>query len=53
LADHLRIGDRAVVFAKSGVFKSMPADAAWSGIPAREHQMVLKALARIYKCNQA
>jgi UDP-3-O-[3-hydroxymyristoyl] glucosamine N-acyltransferase len=50
LADHLRVGDRAVIFAKSGVFKSVPADAAWSGIPAREHQMVLKALARIYKC---
>lgn len=50
LADHLRIGDRAVVFAKSGVFKSVPQDAVWSGIPARDHQTVLKALARIYKC---
>lgn len=50
LADHLRIGDNAVIFAKSGVFKSVPARALWSGIPAREHQMVLKALARLYQC---
>jgi UDP-3-O-[3-hydroxymyristoyl] glucosamine N-acyltransferase len=53
LADHIRVGDRAVIFAKSGVFKSVPANAVWSGIPARDHQTVLKTLARIYKCGQA
>jgi UDP-3-O-[3-hydroxymyristoyl] glucosamine N-acyltransferase len=52
LTDHIRIGDRAVILAKSGVFKTVPSNAVWSGIPAREHQAVLKALARIYKCDR-
>jgi UDP-3-O-[3-hydroxymyristoyl] glucosamine N-acyltransferase len=52
LTDHIRIGDRAVILAKSGVFKTVPQNAVWSGIPAREHQAVLKALARIYQCDR-
>lgn len=49
ISDHLRIGDNAVVWAKSGVFKSLGPNKKYSGIPAREHQAVLKAVARLYK----
>lgn len=49
ISDHLTIGDRVIVYAKSGVFKSLPKDGKYSGIPARKHQMVLKALARLYR----
>ncbi|MCX7994333.1 MAG: UDP-3-O-(3-hydroxymyristoyl)glucosamine N-acyltransferase [candidate division WOR-3 bacterium] len=49
ISDHLKIGDNVVIHAKSGVFSSLAPDKRYSGIPAREHYMVLKALARLYK----
>ena len=49
VTDHVSIGDNVVVYAKSAVFKSIPPDQAYSGIPAREHQAVLRALARLYR----
>ena len=50
VSDHVRIGRNAIVYAKSAVFKSIPASGVWSGIPARPHQAVLKALSRLYRC---
>lgn len=49
ISDHLKIGDNVIVYAKSGVFKSLRRNQSYSGIPAREHTSVLKALARMYK----
>uniref|UniRef100_A0A7V0Z5H4 UDP-3-O-(3-hydroxymyristoyl)glucosamine N-acyltransferase n=1 Tax=candidate division WOR-3 bacterium TaxID=2052148 RepID=A0A7V0Z5H4_UNCW3 len=49
VSDHLTIGKNVVIYAKSGVFTNLAPDKRYSGIPAREHYMVLKALARLYK----
>jgi UDP-3-O-[3-hydroxymyristoyl] glucosamine N-acyltransferase len=49
ISDHLEIGDGVIVYAKSGVFKPLIKNKKYSGIPAREHDIVLKALARLYK----
>ncbi len=49
IGDHLEIGDGVVVYAKSGVFKSLPESGRYSGIPAREHYRVLRAIARLYQ----
>jgi UDP-3-O-[3-hydroxymyristoyl] glucosamine N-acyltransferase len=49
ISDHLEVQDDVVVLAKSGVFKSLKQGAKYSGIPAREHSAVLKALARLYQ----
>ncbi len=49
IADHLEIEDNVIVYAKSGVFKSLKKGGKYSGIPAREHGAVLKALARLYR----
>jgi UDP-3-O-[3-hydroxymyristoyl] glucosamine N-acyltransferase len=49
VADHVCIGDNVVVYAKSAVFKTIPRKKIYSGIPAREHAAVLRALARLYK----
>lgn len=51
VSDHLEIGDNVVVYAKSGVFKSLVRNKKFSGIPAREHSAVLKAIARLYKAS--
>ncbi|MEO0142786.1 MAG: UDP-3-O-(3-hydroxymyristoyl)glucosamine N-acyltransferase [candidate division WOR-3 bacterium] len=48
VSDHLKIGDNTVVYAKSGVFKDLIANEQYSGIPARRHKLVLRALARLY-----
>ncbi|HEX7320306.1 MAG TPA: UDP-3-O-(3-hydroxymyristoyl)glucosamine N-acyltransferase [bacterium] len=48
VSDHVTIGSNAVVLAKSAVFKSIPGQKRYSGIPAREHTAVLRALARLY-----
>lgn len=37
VSDHVTIGDDAVIYAKSAVFRSVPASAHYSGIPARPH----------------
>lgn len=49
ISDHLTIGDNAIIYAKSAVFKSIPENKQYSGIPAREHAVVLRALSRLYK----
>ncbi|HEC78248.1 MAG TPA: UDP-3-O-(3-hydroxymyristoyl)glucosamine N-acyltransferase [candidate division WOR-3 bacterium] len=49
ISDHLTIGDNVVVYAKSAVFKSIPGRERYSGIPARRHDTVLRALARLYQ----
>jgi UDP-3-O-[3-hydroxymyristoyl] glucosamine N-acyltransferase len=49
VSDHLKIGDNVIVYAKSAVFKSIPKNKKYSGIPAREHSSVLKAIARLYR----
>jgi UDP-3-O-[3-hydroxymyristoyl] glucosamine N-acyltransferase len=49
VSDHLKIGDNVTVFAKSAVFKSLPKNKKYSGIPAREHDAVLRAIARLYR----
>lgn len=48
ISDHLKIGDNVIVYAKSGVFKSLSKNREYSGIPAREHHAVLRAIARLY-----
>jgi UDP-3-O-[3-hydroxymyristoyl] glucosamine N-acyltransferase len=50
LVGHIRIGDGAIVGAQGGVTKSIPAEACWSGYPARDHQQAMRqnaALARL------
>jgi UDP-3-O-[3-hydroxymyristoyl] glucosamine N-acyltransferase len=49
VSDHLKIGKNVVVYAKSAVFSNLAANMRYSGIPAREHYVVLKALARLYR----
>ena len=49
VSDHVEIGDNVIVYAKSAVLKSVPANKEYSGIPAREHRAALRALARLYK----
>jgi UDP-3-O-[3-hydroxymyristoyl] glucosamine N-acyltransferase len=49
VSDHLEIEDDVVVYAKSGVFKSLKQGVNYSGIPAREHGAVLRAIARLYQ----
>ncbi len=49
VSDHLKVGNNVVVHAKSAVFSNLAPDKKYSGIPAREHYIVLKALARLYK----
>ena len=48
ISDHLQIEDDVIVYAKSGVFKSLKKGRKYSGIPAREHSAVLRAIARLY-----
>jgi UDP-3-O-[3-hydroxymyristoyl] glucosamine N-acyltransferase len=49
ISDHIEIEDNVIVYAKSAVFKSLSRNKNYSGIPAREHRAVLRALARLYK----
>jgi UDP-3-O-[3-hydroxymyristoyl] glucosamine N-acyltransferase len=46
IKDHVTIGDNSIVYAKSALFRSIPANSRYSGIPARPHHENLKALAR-------
>lgn len=52
ISDHVEIEDGVVVYAKSGVFKSLKKGRKYSGTPAREHQAVLRAIARLYAGRQ-
>lgn len=49
VSDHLTIGDDAVVYAKSAVFRSIPAGARYSGIPARPHSATKRFWARLWR----
>jgi UDP-3-O-[3-hydroxymyristoyl] glucosamine N-acyltransferase len=49
VTDHLTIGDRARVAAKSAVFGDVPAGASFSGHPARPHRQFLRAQAALYR----
>lgn len=51
--DHIRIGEGAVVLAKSAVFKDIEAGAVVSGIPARPHRLTLRAQARLFRNDSA
>jgi UDP-3-O-[3-hydroxymyristoyl] glucosamine N-acyltransferase len=47
--DHVSIGDDAVILAKSAVFRSVPAGATYSGIPARPHAEAQRVLAAVWR----
>ena len=49
VTDHLVIGDRARVAAKSAVFGDIPPGASFSGHPARPHRQFLRAQAALYR----
>jgi UDP-3-O-[3-hydroxymyristoyl] glucosamine N-acyltransferase len=49
LSGHLQIGDRARIGGQAGVISSVPADAAYSGFPARPHREFLRAQAALYR----
>ncbi len=49
ISDHVEIEDDVIVYAKSGVFKQLKQGRKYSGIPAREHDAVLRAMARLYR----
>lgn len=47
IRDHIRIGDNSIVYAKSALYRSIPANSRYSGIPARQHADNLRQLARL------
>jgi UDP-3-O-[3-hydroxymyristoyl] glucosamine N-acyltransferase len=47
--DHARVGSGSVVYAKSALLKSIPANTQYSGIPARPHYKTLRAWARLFR----
>jgi len=49
VTDHVVIGDRAHVAAKSGVFGDIPAGAVMGGHPARANRQFLRAQATLYR----
>ena len=49
VTDHLTIGDRAQVAAKSAVIGNVPAGSVFSGHPARPNRQVLRAQAALYR----
>jgi UDP-3-O-[3-hydroxymyristoyl] glucosamine N-acyltransferase len=49
VTDHLAIGDRARIAAKSAIFGDVPAGASFSGHPARPHRQFLRAQAALYR----
>ena len=49
VTDHLVIGDRAKIAAKSAIFGDVPAGASFSGHPARPHRQFLRAQAAMYR----
>lgn len=46
---HVNIGDGAVLAAQAGVFGDVPANARYSGYPARPHNEALRAQAALFK----
>lgn len=49
VSDHVTIGDDAVIYAKSAVFRSVPAGAHYSGIPARPHSEMKRLWASLWR----
>jgi UDP-3-O-[3-hydroxymyristoyl] glucosamine N-acyltransferase len=49
VTDHLEIGARARIAAKSAVFGDVPSGASFSGHPARPHRQFLRAQAALYR----
>lgn len=49
VSDHVTIGDDAVIYAKSAVFRSVPAGAHYSGIPARPHAEMKRLWANLWR----
>jgi UDP-3-O-[3-hydroxymyristoyl] glucosamine N-acyltransferase len=49
ITDHLVIGDRVRIAAKSAIFGDVPAGASFSGHPARPHRQFLRAQAAMYR----
>ncbi len=49
ITDHLVIGDRARIAAKSAIFGDVPAGTSFSGHPARPHRQFLRAQAAMYR----
>jgi UDP-3-O-[3-hydroxymyristoyl] glucosamine N-acyltransferase len=49
VSDHVTIGDDAVIYAKSAVFRSVPAGAHYSGIPARPHSEMKRFWANLWR----
>jgi UDP-3-O-[3-hydroxymyristoyl] glucosamine N-acyltransferase len=49
VSDHVTIGDDAVIYAKSAVFRSVPAGAQYSGIPARPHSETKRFWANLWR----
>ena len=49
VSDHVAIGDDAVIYAKSAVFRSVPAGARYSGIPARPHLETKRLWANLWR----
>jgi UDP-3-O-[3-hydroxymyristoyl] glucosamine N-acyltransferase len=49
VTDHLAIGDRARIAAKSAIFGDVPPGASFSGHPARPHRQFLRAQAAMYR----
>lgn len=49
VTDHLTIADGARIAAKSAVFGDIPANASFSGHPARPHRQFLRAQAALYR----
>jgi UDP-3-O-[3-hydroxymyristoyl] glucosamine N-acyltransferase len=49
VTDHLVLGDRARIAAKSAIFGDVPAGASFSGHPARPHRQFLRAQAAMYR----
>jgi UDP-3-O-[3-hydroxymyristoyl] glucosamine N-acyltransferase len=49
VTDHLVIGNRARIAAKSAIFGDVPGGASFSGHPARPHRQFLRAQAALYR----
>jgi UDP-3-O-[3-hydroxymyristoyl] glucosamine N-acyltransferase len=49
IKDHVTIGDGAVIHARAAVFRSVPAGASYSGVPARPHEQMKRFWARAWR----
>lgn len=49
IKDHVEIGDNSIIYAKSALYKSIPPNSKYSGIPARPHHQVLRLMGKLLK----